>query len=220
MLRALALIAVPALIYGALILYKRLSFGRTRSRWSDPLFDSLMPRYEVQEQHQIRIDAPPDVVWVTAKAMNLDQLPIVRLLVRIRSLAMGRRPDPPKRDGGLIEGAKQIGWAVLAENTDREVVMGAVTQPWHGKVVFRPLTPDAFVAFREPNFVKIAWNLRVDADGANSILRTETRVQPTDDEARARFRRYWSFIFPGVIVIRLAILRTVRARAERDHRHG
>jgi hypothetical protein len=151
--------------------------------------------------------------------MNLDQLAIVRILVRVRSLAMGRGPDPPQPNGGLIEASKKIGWGVLAENDD-EILMGAVTQPWHGKVIFRPIAPDAFIGFSEPNFVKIAWNLRVDADGEHSILRTETRVQPSDDEARARFRRYWSFIFPGVILIRLALLHTVKARAERDRQRG
>ncbi len=195
-------------------------FGRTRPRWPDPLFDSLLPKYDVQEQHQIRVAAPPAVTWEVANAMNLDQLAIVRILVRIRSLAMGHRPDPPDPRGGLIEASKKIGWGLLADHPTHEVIMGAVTQPWHAKVIFRPLAPDAFIAFHEPNFVKIAWNLRVDPDGEHSILRTETRVQPTDGEARARFRRYWSFIFPGVILIRLAILRTVKARAEQHHRRG
>jgi hypothetical protein len=142
------------------------------------------------------------------------------MLVRIRSLAMGRRPDPPDPDGGLIDASKKIGWGLLAEQQEREVIMGAVTQPWHGKVIFRPLAPDAFIAFQDSNFVKIAWNLRVDADGEHSILRTETRVMPTDGDARERFRRYWSFIFPGVILIRFALLRTVKARAERDRQYG
>lgn len=214
---AIALIAVPALTYAALILYKRQTFGRTRSQWPDSLFDSMMPRYDVQEQHQVHIAAPPAVTWATAQAMNLDQLAIVRILVRIRSLAMGRRPDPPDPNGGLIAASGKIGWGLLAEQREHEVIMGAVTQPWHGKVIFRPLEPDAFIAFREPNYVKIAWNLRVDANGKHSILRTETRVMPTDDQARAQFRRYWSFIFPGVILIRLALLHTAKARAERSH---
>ncbi|MEI9811525.1 MAG: hypothetical protein WDO18_02100 [Acidobacteriota bacterium] len=216
MLKAFAVVAAAAALgYGALVHYARLQFGRTKSRWPDALFDSLLPLYDVQEQHQIRIAAPVHVTWATAQAMNLDQLAIVRLLVRIRSLAMGKLPQPPDPAGGLIDASKKIGWGWLAEEPEHEVLMGAVTQPWHGKVIFRPLSPEAFVAFRDPNFVKIAWNLRVDADGAGSILRTETRVQPTDDEARGRFRRYWSFIFPGVVLIRFALLREIKNRSER-----
>jgi hypothetical protein len=64
--------------------------------------------------------------------------------------------------------------------------------------------------------VKIAWNLRVDPIGANaSIFRTETRAAATDPAARAKFRRYWSFLSPGIILIRWASLKPMRAEAER-----
>ena len=41
----------------------------------------------------------------------------------------------------------------------REVVFGAVTQPWVTNVVFRALPPHEFAAFKEPGFVKIVWTL-------------------------------------------------------------
>jgi hypothetical protein len=52
---------------------------------------------------------------------------------------------------------------VLAEVPGREVVVGAVTQPGYSNVVFRPLPPEEFIAFREPDYVKIVWTLRADA---------------------------------------------------------
>jgi hypothetical protein len=97
--------------------------------------------------------------------------------------------------------------------------MGAVTQPWHSNVVFRPLPPDDFAAFNEPGYVKIVWTLRADPAGANtSIFRTETRAVATDAAARTRFRLYWSCLSPGIILIRWASLRPLKREAERRAR--
>lgn len=111
---------------------------------------------------------------------------------------------------------RAIGWGVLADLPDREIVMGAVTQPWMADVVFRPLLPEEFAAFHEPDYVKIVWTLCADSLGAaESIFRTETRVVTTDPAARARFRRYWSFMSPGIVVIRWMSLGPLKAEAER-----
>jgi hypothetical protein len=93
--------------------------------------------------------------------------------------------------------------------------MGAVCQPWQGEVVFRPLPPTEFVAFDEPGYAKIAWTLEVAPEGDRTCtFRTRTRVATTDDEARRRFRRYWSMFSPGIVLIRLEALRMLRSVAE------
>jgi hypothetical protein len=99
--------------------------------------------------------------------------------------------------------------------------MGAVTQPWYADVVFRPLPPDEFVAFNEPDFVKIVWTLRADAKGPHdSVFRTETRVTTTDATARAKFRWYWARFSPGIWLIRRLSLGPTRLDAERRARLG
>jgi hypothetical protein len=76
--------------------------------------------------------------------------------------------------------------------------------------------PQDFAAFNEPGYVKIAWTLRADpVDAGSSIFRTETRVTTTDEIARARFRRYWSFVSPGVVLIRRMLLSPLKREAER-----
>jgi len=108
---------------------------------------------------------------------------------------------------------------VLAEVPGREIVMGALTQPWLANVVFRALPPSEFKSFNEPGYVKIVWTLRADAIGAaHSIFRTETRVSTTDPVARAKFRRYWSLASPGIILIRRLTLKPLKADAERRAR--
>jgi hypothetical protein len=80
----------------------------------------------------------------------------------------------------------------------------------------RALPPDQFTAFHEPGYVKIAWTLRADPTGpAASVARTETRALATDADARTKFRRYWSFVSPGVLLIRNFSLRLVKQQAER-----
>jgi len=107
----------------------------------------------------------------------------------------------------------------LVERPGREIVLGCATKPWEPNPVFRTLAPDAFVAFQEPGYVKIAWTLRADPlpDGA-CVFRTETRAIATDVVARAKFRGYWALVSPGIVMIRRMMLEPVKCEAERRAR--
>ena len=99
------------------------------------------------------------------------------------------------------------------------IVVGAVAKPWEAEVTFRSVPSDQFASFAEPGFVKIAWTLRADPNrSGGSIFRTETRAAATDAFARAKFRRYWALLSPGIILIRHASLAVVKADAERQRR--
>lgn len=180
----------------------------------DPLLDRFMPVSEIVERHHVRVSAPADITFAAACDQDLMALPVVQTIFKAREVLLGSEPDTTSRPRGLLALTKSIGWGVLAEVPDREVVMGAVTQPWEANVVFRPLPPTEFTAFNEPGYVKIVWSLRADPVDANaSIFRTETRAIATDATARARFRRYWSFLSPGIILIRWASLGPLKRRA-------
>jgi hypothetical protein len=143
-------------------------------------------------------------------------LPPVQAIFRAREIVLGGKADTVPRPRGLLALTKSLGWGVLADVPGREVVMGAVTQPWYADVVFRPLPPDEFAAFNEPDYVKIVWTLRADPTGPHaSVFRTETRVVTTDAAARARFRWYWARFSPGIMLIRRLSLGPVRHDAER-----
>jgi hypothetical protein len=61
-----------------------------------------------------------------------------------------------------------------------------------------------------------AWTLETDALGpALSRFAQETRVVATDQEARARFRRYWRWARFGIIAIRLLLPPEVRRAADK-----
>jgi len=175
-----------------------------------------MPAYDVAERHHVSVGAPADVTFSTACDIDLQESPVVRGIFRARELVLGSEPDSTPRPRGLLTLTRSLGWGVLAEAPGREVILGAVTQPWEANVVFRPLAPDAFATFNEPGYVKIAWTLRVDpTTTTNSVFRTETRAVATDRTARTKFRRYWSLLSPGIIVIRWMMLQPLKAEAER-----
>ena len=185
---------------------------------SDPLLDRFMPRYEVRERHRALVHAPASVTFAVAKQASFQRSPVVRAIFALRSIPSRLRgtPAPPRDERGILEETLSIGWGVLAETPDREIVVGAVTQPWKADVVFRPLPPEEFAAFSEPGCVKIAWTLRADPAGpSGSVFHSETRAIATDAGSRARFRRYWAFLSPGIVLIRYEMLRQVRSEAER-----
>lgn len=181
----------------------------------DRLLDEFIPAYEVVERHQVRVAAPAAIALAAACDMDLAQSPIIRAIFKTRELVLGAKPDEVRSPRTLLAWAKELGWAVLAEIPDREVVLGAVTRPWDANPVFRPLPAQEFAGFDEPGFAKIVWTLRADPiSDTESVARTETRVTTTDRAARKAFRRYWSLVSPGVEVIRWISLRLVKKEAE------
>lgn len=182
---------------------------------TDTLLDRFMPEYEVAERHQVRVMAPPEVTLSAAMETDLQQSGVIRGIFKVREMVLGAQPNAVTRPKGLLAEMKSLGWRVLAETPGREIVVGAVTQPWLASVVFRGLPPDEFREFREPGYVKIVWTLRADPVGpAESIFRTETRVATTDPTARSQFRWYWARFSPGIVLIRRVLLRNLKQEAE------
>jgi len=184
----------------------------------DAFLDRFMPEYQVAERHHIRIAAPADVTFGALMEMDLEDSPIIRAIFKGRELLLGGDEKKPHARG-IVAATKELGWGILADVPNHEIVMGAVTQPWQANVVFRGLPPDEFAAFNEPGYVKIAWTLRADAASiGESIARTETRVMATDTDARRKFRWYWARFSPGIVLIREVSLRLVQKEAERRAR--
>jgi hypothetical protein len=219
---AAAGLGLSAGAYLTCVAYAYSRYGRApalRPDEEDTLLDHFMPDYDVAERHSVDIAAPPAITLATAANAGLMASPLVRTIVRAREIVLGATPDSARRPRGLLDEMTALGWRVLAGIPDREIVVGAVTQPWHANVVFRGLPPEEFAGFDEPGYVKIAWTLRADpvADGT-SIFRTETRVVTTDAAARRLFRWYWARFSPGIILIRRELVRRLKRDAERRAR--
>ncbi|HET9790778.1 MAG TPA: hypothetical protein VFR08_05700 [Candidatus Angelobacter sp.] len=216
---SLVLAGSATVAYAACVATNWLRYGKKKtsqdSENNDALLDGFMPVFDVAERHRVRVAAPAGVTLASACNSDFQQSPVVRAIFRGRELLLGSRSRSQRKRQGLLHELKALGWGVLAEVADREIVMGTVTQPWRADVEFHPLSPDEFTAFHTPGYVKIAFTLRADPLGsAESIFRTETRVITTDPSARTRFRRYWSFLLPGILLIRKALLRQLKKDAE------
>ena len=195
-------------------------YGHVAKPGDEPsLLDQFLPECEVLERHQTRVDAPVHLTYAAARALDLQASPVVRGIFRGREILMRAAPAEARTPQSLVDEVLALGWGVLAQEPGREVVLGAVTQPWEADVHFRSLPPDEFAAFSEPGFAKIAWTIRAEPLGPRtSRFYTETRVATTDGESRKRFRRYWTVVSPGIRLIRRESLRLVRANAERAYR--
>ena len=188
------------------------------------LIDEFLPEYLVVERHAIDVQAPPDVVYRAIRSADLAGAVGVRLLLALRALPAallggraglaalaGRRRSPV-----TLDDFQRHGFAVLAENPPKELLIGLVGAFWTPRGGLR--VTDA-ARFREPQpsgTARAAWNFVVEARDADSVrLSTETRVAPADAASARRFRAYWLFVRPWSGLTRRSMLRAIRREAER-----
>ncbi len=223
MKRALSILsgaaAATSVAYLAHAVTSYFRYGRTsESKEDQRLIDHFLPEYKICERHSVRVDAPAEVTLAAARAISFYDSAIIRSILALRSIPsrLSGNTVAPLQKRPIMEEVVALGWRKLAEDSGRQVVMGAVTQPWEKEVVFHGLAPEAFVAFQEPGYAKICWTLEVERTGpSSSVFSTETRVRTTDPASREKFRCYWSFLSPGIIIIRREALRLIKKEAER-----
>lgn len=181
--------------------------------------DGFLPRFDVESQQRMRIDAPADLVYDVACSLVPDDVPGARTLFWIRALpsrlARGPRLTWPR--GRPVLQPEADGVTLLLERPPRERVLGLIGRFWQPSGGMRRGidSPGDFLDFAEPGYAKAAIALEIDPLGpARCRATTHTRVGTTCDDARRRFGAYWSLIRPGSAVLRWAFLAAVRDRAE------
>ena len=184
------------------------------------LLDDLLPVYDVHEVHETLVPAPPLRTYAAVEAVTPRDVRLARPLMALRRLPAlltggGGSGGPRPGAMGILESFERGGFVRLAEEPGREVVLGAVGRFWRiNPEVVRIDGPEAFHAFSEPGYARVAFNLLVTPDGrAGARLRTETRVAGTDVHGSRMFRRYWLLIRGGSGLIRHSWLRAIRRRA-------
>ena len=118
----------------------------------------------------------------------------------------------------LLDLLTRSGFLVLADDPDREIVLGNLmqfsTSPG-GAPASRITDPPGFRAFDAPGFAKVAANFIVeDVGGGWCRVTTETRIFTTDPPSRRAFAAYWRVIYPGSATIRRTWLMAIKRRAE------
>jgi hypothetical protein len=217
LLGAATAIGGAAVAYGGYALNTWLRYGRplVDGPSRNPFADKFLPEFEVRERHEVTVLAPAEITYDLAYHLDLESSPIVRAIFAARALLFRSTAAERTPSSEFLQQAVALGWSILDEQPGSKLILGAVTKPWEANVEFIGVPAAEFAKFNDPGFAKIVWTLEVDALSPDtSVFRTETRVATTDAESRRKFRRYWSFTSPGILLIRREALRIVKKGAE------
>lgn len=200
---------------------KLVAWRKMENRSNPSLLGHFLPTYDFNEVHTVAVHAPLSRVFTAIKEVELQELPLFRILFGLRGIPKRLRgfsvPDFNLREP-LFQWACRSGFVLLAEVTEQELVFGAISQPWRLTSSAPRTTVNAqeFLIFTEPEYVKIAANFRLEPVSGSSVgLSTETRIWSPDSATRARFAKYWRWVRPGSGLIRREWLRAIKRRAER-----
>jgi len=89
--------------------------------------------------------------------------------------------------------------------------VGAIGKVWKPEIPFVHVDgADAFAAFDEPGYVRVAWGMRVERFRRDvTRIELELRVDATDEDAWRKFRAYFLAIGPGSRFIRRSALQAI-----------
>lgn len=169
--------------------------------------DQALPRWERRERHGRWIDAEPAAVWAALVALKAEDVPVTRLLFRLRGI-VGGGPDP------RVPLVEAMPLTRLAADEPHELVLGMVGKFWgSGAPAHPPADLARYAAFDEPGWAKAAMNFTLTPERGGTRLDTETRVATTDDRMRRLVGLYWLGIRAGSGLMRHDLLRGIAAAA-------
>ncbi len=165
-----------------------------------------LPDYHFNEKHSITINASPAKVYSVICELDASSSWIVRTLLALRGI--------PKETSTGIEGWKKMGFVVLEQQQDKEIILGLIGQFWKISGKIQPYTVEEFTLFNNSEFAKAVWNFEITPQESQVLLETETRILCPSETVRKKFGRYWFFIKPFSGLIRTEMLRIVKRKAE------
>jgi hypothetical protein len=130
------------------------------------VLDRLVPSFQAVEGHSTTIAASADHVWVALTQVTVGELGLFRLLMGLRMLPGRLRGLPRARfdaEEPLLGWAVRSGFTILGEDARRELVVGAIGQPWRlggGRAIAVGGGED-FAAFDRAGYAKMAANFRL-----------------------------------------------------------
>lgn len=181
--------------------------------------DDLVPHPRLLEIDRVDVASPPDRIWALLRHGDLARSRVVRWLFALRAVPARLAGEPPGsgslRLDDLTSSVARPGFSILVDRPPHEVALGAIGRVWQPDITFEHVDgADAFAAFMRPGFAKVAWAIRVAPLGARDTrVEVEVRVDTTDEESAAKFRRYFRLVGPASRFIR----RSTLAALAREH---
>ena len=204
----------------------------------DMLVDQLLPDFDATIIEHIVVDAPPDVVFRTAREIDFMEIrsPMTDAAMHLRNVparlgrAIGRSDAPPPPPAMRLadmfdEGVEPVPgleeWVGLGEVDGSEIIFGAIGKVWKPNIEWASISPEEFRDFHEPDYAKIAAVFSVRPYGSDrTLLSYETRTAGTDPEAGAKFLRYWGLVSRFVRYVLRAAITTIKDLAEEGSMHA
>ena len=153
--------------------------------------DAFLPAYEFSTRHEVSVAVDPARADRALREVTFKEVPLVRGLLLARGLGLRRAEDTVL--------ATMVPRATILEDAPGEgMVLTLSGQFWRlrGRGPEAPAT--AVVDFR----------------ALPGSLATETRVHVPDPVSRRKFAQYWRVVRPFSGLIRIAVLRAAKRRAE------
>jgi hypothetical protein len=189
--------------------------------------DELLPGAQFRDTIDLVVHAPRPRIFRAAREVTLADMPLARVLGELRylpGLLTGHRAGTGAVDAPFFDELTRTGNLVLAEEPDREIVVGMIGR-LHQVLDQEPVRLDdraAFARFDEPGYEKLAMSLRIEGDDAERgcLLVLEHRTLALDPFAEKRFGQYWLVIKPMGAFVTGQLLRAIRRRAGAPDRRG
>lgn len=187
------------------------------------LIDGYLETPDAVERHRIAIRAAPETVYRALWHTDFGSSLVIKGLLGLRALPeilLGKqRLDREAIRRIDLETIIEAGFGKLAEEENREVVLGVIGRFWRPTGNLLPFRAEVFDRPVPPGLALAVWNFSVRAvDAQTTMLETETRVACGDPASRRKFRLYWLVVRPFSGWIRLRMLGAVRREAGPDPR--
>ena len=172
------------------------------------LQDKYLPHYHFNEKHDILITRSPQEIYQLIDKLDFSESKVIRLLFALRGMPARMMNKKGLEKNGIVE---------LEKKKDDEIIIGLIGQFWRPSGNLQKFRPDEFIPFSAAGFAKASWNFQLIPESDKfTRLETETRIYCLDEKTKKSFSRYWFLIRPFSGMIRNAVLRSIKRKAEQN----
>jgi hypothetical protein len=184
--------------------------------------DDLMSGYAFNEIHEVRIKASPEKVKQILQVTGVKDIPIARLLMKIRGIADEDVNLSDRASNNLVTSdtvsTPDFNFFVVAPDEwitvmilKSVIIKNKANQPAPPEIA----ALEQFMLFNDPGYVKVVVNFRfISTNNDETILTTETRVQGIEKRDSQVFGKSWRIIYQGSAIIRRVWLDTIKKKAQ------
>ena len=161
-----------SLTYGlALVVMMRRLDRETRADVAASPLHPFIPAFDARERFAVTVRAPAQLVDQVARAFDMQSIPLVRAIFRMREWLMGVTPDPRPVQGFIAE-MRGLGWGALVDRPGEVVRRGCHLPALAGRGPIHGGAAGALPAVRRTGA------------GQDRVEPGESRDVPVDDRTR------------------------------------